>query len=90
MTEKTWTITYLDDTPSLKIEAESLVKAVDKVKDKLPSEDLSGADFSCANLKAANLRGANLIRADLIEAKGLPVTRLTLTQQLRKKEGEEK
>ena len=72
MTEKTWAITYIDDTPSLKVEAESLVKAVEKVKDKLPSEDLSGADFSCANLKAANLRGANLIRADLIEAKGLP------------------
>ena len=80
MTEKTWTITYIDNTPSLKIEDESLVKAVEKVKDKLPSEDLSGADFSCANL-----RGANLISADFIEAKGLPVTRLTLTQQLLKK-----
>ena len=83
MTEKTWAITYIDDTPSLKVEAESLVKAVEKVKDKLPSEDLSGADFSCANLKAANLRGANLRGAE-----GLPEIRLTLTQQLRKKEGE--
>lgn len=79
MTEKTWVISYLDGTPSLK------VKAVEKVKDMLSYADLSGADFSCANLKAANLRGANLIRADLIEAKGLPGTRLTLTQQIRKK-----
>lgn len=80
MTEKTRTITYIDGTPSLEVEAESLVKAVEKVNDKLPSEDLSGADFSCANLKAANLIGA-----DLIEAKGLPEIRLTLTQQLLKK-----
>ena len=71
MTEKTWAITYLNDTPSLEIEAESLVKAVEKVKDKLPSEDLTGADFSCANFKAANLRGANLVGANLEGVKGL-------------------
>ena len=68
------------DIPSFDVEAESFVKAVTKVNDKLPSEDLEGADFSCANLKAANL----------IRAKGLPETRLTLTQQLRKKRKEKK
>lgn len=72
MPEKTWAITYLNDTPSLKIEAESFVKAVEKVKDKLPSEDLVGTASCCANLKGANLKAANLIGADLSEAKGLP------------------
>ena len=75
MTEKTWTITYLDDTPSLKIEAESLVKAVDKVKDKLSyaslrcadlsGADLSGVDLEGTNLEYAHLRGADLSGADL-------------------------
>ena len=123
MTEKTWAITYIDDTPSLKVEAESLVKAVEKVKDKLScanlrdadlrgadlkGADLSGADLGGANLKYANLnvadlswsdlRGADLSGADLNHAvlegadlrgaEGLPEIRLTLTQQLRKKEGE--
>lgn len=73
------------DIPSLEIKSESLLKAVENAKDKLPSEDLRGADFICANLKAANLRGANLISADLSKSKGLPGTRLTLTQQLLKK-----
>lgn len=63
------------DIPSFDVEAESSAKAVEKVNDKLPSEDLRGANFICANLKAANLIGA----------KGLPEIKLTLTQQLLKK-----
>ena len=33
MAKKTWTITYLDGTPSLEVEAESFVNAVENVKD---------------------------------------------------------
>ena len=46
--EKTWTITYLDDTPSLEVEAESFQKAVEKVKDKLADAVLRGADLELA------------------------------------------
>lgn len=76
--EKTWTITYLNGTPSLKVEAESFVKAVEKVKDKLSyanlggvylrNADLGGADLSYANLSAANLSYASLKGADLFWA----------------------
>lgn len=72
MAKKTWTITYLNDTPSLEIEAESLVKAVEKVKDKLADADLSGAVLSGADLVRAVLSGAILHGAYLDGAKGLP------------------
>ena len=73
MTEKTWLITYLDDTPSLEVEAESLVKAVEKVKDKLSYANLKyaylrGADLRGADLKYANLSYADLSRVDFREA----------------------
>ena len=42
--EKTWIITYLDDTPSLEVKAFSFKEAVEKVKDKLDYADLKGAD----------------------------------------------
>ena len=80
--EKIWTITYLDNTPSLKVEAESFVKAVEKVKDKLSYADLryahvESADLSYANLERARLSGADYRCAyfnftDLKGAKGLP------------------
>ena len=75
---KTWTITYLNGTPSLEVEAESFVKAVEKVKDKLSyanlggvylrNADLGGADLSYANLSAADLSYASLKGADLFWA----------------------
>ena len=65
MTEKTWTITYIDDTPSLKVEAESLVKAVEKVKDKLSYADLKGVSLNYADLRGADLHEANLESAKL-------------------------
>lgn len=45
---KTWVIKNSDGYPKLEVEAESFVKAVEKVKDKL----------SCADLKEVNLSGA--------------------------------
>lgn len=65
MPEKTWIITYLDDTPSLKVEAESFIKAVEKVKDKLSCADLKEASLRGASLIYAYLRGASMRRADL-------------------------
>ena len=62
-------------TPTLEVEAFSLVKVVEKVKDKLPSED-----FNYTDLEGADLRGA----------KGLSGTRLTLTQQSLEKKKEKK
>jgi hypothetical protein len=69
-------------TPTLEVEAFSLVKVVEKVKDKLPSEDfnytdlegadLSGADLRGADLNGSDLKAANLIEADLRGAEGLP------------------
>lgn len=83
MTEKTWTITYIDDTPSLEVKAKSYIKAVEKVKDKLSCANLRDAD-----LRGADLKGAYLSGADLSGAKGLSGTRLTHTQQIRKKKKE--
>lgn len=73
MTEKTWLITYLDDTPSLEVEAESFVKAVENVKDKLSyanlrCADLRGTDLKYANLSYADLSGVDFREADLKEA----------------------
>ena len=65
MAEKTWTITYIDGTPSLEVKAESYIKAVEKVKDKLSCADLRDADLRGASLRYAHLRGASLRRADL-------------------------
>ncbi len=48
MTKKTWTITYCVDIPSLEVEAESFIKAVEKVKDKLDYAYLEGVDLSGA------------------------------------------
>lgn len=60
MTEKTWTITSILDIPSLEVEAESFVKAVEKVKDKLSYADLHGVDLSYADLSGADLEGVYL------------------------------
>lgn len=84
---KTWVIKNSDGYPKLEVEAESFKAAVEKVKDKLPSEDLVGTASCCANLKGANLKAANLIGADLSEAKGLPKnTRDAYRVQFRKQE----
>lgn len=64
---KTWVIKNSDGYPKLEVEAESFVKAVEKVKDKLQDADLSGEDLSFANLRGSDLEGA-----DLSETKGLP------------------
>ena len=64
--KKTWTIRYLDGR-ALEVEAESFVKAVEKVKDKLGYADLRSAD-----LRNVDLSGANLDYAYLKGAKGLP------------------
>lgn len=58
MAKKTWAITYLNDTPSLEVEAESFAKAVEKVKDKLAGAALIGADLERAVLSGAILHGA--------------------------------
>ena len=60
MKAEKWTITYLDKTPSLEVEAESFVKAVEKVKDKLSYASLKGVDLSYANLALADLHHADL------------------------------
>lgn len=88
---KIWVIKNNDGYPKLEVEAESFKAAVEKVKDKLPSEDLVGTASCCANLKGANLKAANLIGADLSEAKGLPKnTRdANRVQFLRQEEGKE-
>ena len=65
MTKKTWTIPSILDIPSLEVEAESFVKAVEKVKNKLSYADLHGVDLSGADLSGASLRYASLSYADL-------------------------
>lgn len=60
MTKKTWTIPSILDIPSLEVEAESFVKAVEKVKNKLSYADLHGVDLSYADLSGADLEGVNL------------------------------
>lgn len=60
MTKKTWTIPSIFDIPSLEVEAESFVKAVEKVKNKLSYADLHGVDLSYADLSGADLEGVNL------------------------------
>ena len=62
-------------TLTLEVEAESLVKVVEKAKDKLPSED-----FNYTDLNGVDLKGA----------KGLSGTRLTHTQQRLEKKKEKK
>ena len=77
---KTWTITYLNGTPSLEVEAFSFKEAVEKVKDKLSyaslkyaylrganlsCADLSGADLSYVDLRGVDFKGADLSGADL-------------------------
>lgn len=58
--EKIWTITSIFDIPPLEVEAESFVKAVEKVKNKLSYADLHGVDLSYADLSGADLEGVNL------------------------------
>ena len=65
MKAEKWTITYLDNAPSLEVEAESFVKAVEKVKDKLSYASLKGVDLSYANLAMADLSFADLSGAYL-------------------------
>ena len=62
---KTWVIKNSDGYPKLEVEAESFVKAVEKVKDKLSCADLKEASLRGASLRYAYLRGASLRGADL-------------------------
>ena len=57
MTEKTWTITYLDGTQSLEVEAESFVKAVEKVTGEVePIKTTSVVGEESGEEKAARLQ----------------------------------